>query len=193
MPSLENLAELATKAAAVQQSLDDAIQASTAAEVAAIEAIIASVQPALRSIACRPKVHYRSWWIGNTHTDSESESYPTKGFKLVGGRTCHEDGTGNSGDVRGSNVYLMTTGTLLKFEYSGHWSSWQGSSDEWEAEVTPLSISELVSEYCIKAEDLAAKLGEAFEGVIKGKAVEKTKRNLDRVEQLEAITTLLKK
>lgn len=193
MPNVQELADLAVKAASIQQELDNAIQTSKDAEVEAIEAIIASVKPALRSIAGRMKVQYHSWWVGNTHTDDEVVYYHTKGVKLVDGHTYHKDGTGNSGDVRGTNVYLTVEGKLLRFMYSGYWSSWQGSSDKWEAEVEEITVGDYVVMHNGSAEELTNVLAEKFEGVINGKAPEKTKRNLERAEKLKAITTLMRK
>jgi hypothetical protein len=191
MSTIQELADLAVKAADIQHNLDDAIASSTNAEIAAIEAVIAKVKPALKSIAGRMKIHYHSWWVGNTHTDEEVEYYSVKGVKLVNGHEYHKDSTGNSGDVVGTNVYLLVDGSLAKFEYSGHWSYWQGSSDEWEAEVTGISIEEYVRDWGGKLEDVVSILEEKFKGVIKGKAPEKTKTNLERAKKLNAIKELL--
>jgi hypothetical protein len=191
MSTIQELADLAVKAAEIQHNLDEAISFSTNAEIAAITAVIEKVRPALRSIAGRMKVSYHSWWVGNTHTDNEVEYYHTKGVRLVDGHTYQKDSTGNSGSVEGTNVYLLVDGSFAKFEYSGYWSSWQGSSDKWEAEVTEISIEEYVRNWGGKLEDVVRILEEKFKGVIEGKAPEKTKKNLEHAKKLNAITELL--
>lgn len=190
MPTIQ---ELAAKAASIQQDLDSSIQEANEAEANAITAVIALVKPALRSISCRAKTHYRSWWVGNTHTDKEEEYHPTRVVKLVDGMTHRKDGSGNSGSTEGTNVYLTVDGKLLKFEYEGHWSSWQGSTDEWNAEVTEITVGEAVKQFKLDAEEVMKVLSGKLEEVINGKATEKAKANRTKAEKLKAIMTLMRK
>ena len=193
------LQQLAAQAASIQDDLDASTAALRAAEVEAIKAIVSSVLPrptssALRSVVGPIQSHYKAWWVGNTHTDSEEQYLKQRGLRVVGnGPYAKKDSTGNSGSTKGTDIFLQTNGTFLKVVYDGYWSSWQGSTDEWATTVSEVSVEELVESRLLTAAVLSSTLTSAFTSVIEGRAKYAAESRRKQTEQLKAVTTLLKK
>lgn len=194
---LTALAQTAVRAANIQADLD-AAAAMAAAEASALAAIIAAARPALRSIAQRIVTTEKSWWVGNTHTDSEKTYYEKRGVYLPyspgnkPGPDRRKDRSGTSGSYEGTDLFLLTDGTLLALTYDGSWSDWQGSGSEFTGEAAIISTEDAVRCHDVATpERVADALSRAITSVINGNARERTEKMRERAGRLDAVARLL--
>lgn len=196
---MTQLKDLASQAQAIAEAQSQAHTEALAAEVVAINQIVETVRPGLRSVCGRFRLEESVWWVGNTHTDSNTTRSAVSGLFIArddddrAGPAERKYSDGNTGYYDGSDVFLCAHGSgFYKVKYQGNWSRWQGSSSEWKAELTHMTVEQAVETFKhITVESVIAALTKAFNAVIAGEATTRTEAYKARTAKLSAIQTLL--
>ena len=187
--------EIQKKAEQVARSVrehEDAIHEERTARAKLLEAVIRAVKPALRGLGSRIATHRegRVDYGENAHATIYHEK---KGLYLsdVSPGPVEERPYRDmfSGDHGGYDLFLLTDGTLVRLDYSGTWSCWQGRCWFWDAEVATITPMEVVE----MGEDEGAihAIEKAIDRELAGKRENSTVRARKRAEQLRAVATLL--
>ena len=196
---MTQLKDLASQAQAISEAQSQAHTEALAAEVVAINQIVETVRPGLRSVCGRFRLGESVWWIGNTHTESKTKRSDVSGLFIArddddrAGPAERKHSDGNTGYYEGLDVFLCAHGSgFYRVNYKGDWSRWQGSSSEWTTELTHMTVDQAVETFKhITVESVSHALTKAFNAVISGEATTRTEAYKARTAKLAAIQTLL--
>ena len=190
--TLETISKLVPTVSTEHEAFVQAIEEETSAEAALLERVVAEVRPALRALSSRIKVGYRMWWVDCT-TDDETTYSETRGVCL--GDDDNRPGPyrrgsrGNDGPYEGSDLFLTSEGTWLELTYDGHWSKWQGSSQQWEAREETLTLDEVAERYDVPS--LLRRLAARLEAQAKGSLGKRTEAARKRAAVIQGLVAVL--
>jgi|GEM_PF-1703531 len=180
--------------AAADTAAREARDAELAAEAELLGAVVALVAPALRAMTIRPRTSERTYWIGTTHTDTDTERAAWAGVLLTDERAgpSKRNARANDGAYVGADLFLCPSPdgpVFRRLAYDGHWSNWQGAASSWESTEEVLSVAEVVSRYELGV--LVDHLLRQIEAAQKRDLSAVAKRRLERAAQLRAVATLI--
>lgn len=188
---LQKIAELSSTVAKLAEEHSDAIDKEREAEAQVLAAAIETARPALPAITAKIKTSERTFWPDSVRTETEYETYQQDGRRLAGAGPTRDYPTANDGKYKGSALYLLEDGTLVKVRYEGTWTKWQGRAEGWEAQCTPITCREAMDVWrldeCVKA------ISDALDKQLKSKREEATTAAKGRTAKLLALAELLKK
>jgi len=198
---LESIDEVANRVAKEDGVFREAIQEENRAEVELLSAVIEKVRPALPALANRIRCSCRCWWVGSVRTENEEHHFAWRGLYLRDDKPgpCRENPTSdqNRGSYEGLDVFLVCSdkdnpdnvGRFALVEYEGHWSRWQGESDEWEATVEIVSAEQVLEH--LKLERIIEVLNKALTSQLEGAKTKRSKQAIERAERVRALARLL--
>jgi len=187
---ITEIQSVATQVAAQYTETQAAFAAERDAEAALLTAAITAARPALRAISSRILEQSTTTGLA-TDRQREHTSYRSERGLLLAGvsRPQRDAQRDNSGSYEGCALYLLTDGTLACVVWSGHWSRWQGSSDEQESRLTALTPREAMDTW--DCADVITEIHDALAKQLAGKAAEKATAARARAAKLQAILALL--
>lgn len=191
--SQETMTKIETNAAAVKalhEQRDAAFAEERAAERQLLHALVDLVRPALRGLCSRPLIE-RSITGHATDKRRESEQHAKEATVfLVGDQRPQEDcPRDNAGAYEGSGLHLRQDGTFVSVDYTGRWSRWQGSSSEWSAQVFPLTLDEVATDWDV--DSIVEAVAELLEKQLGGNLPKRIKAAEERAAKVRSLVTLL--
>ena len=192
---VNQIATLTNTVAAEHEAHVAAIEAEHAAEVELLRAVIEMARPALKAIASRIESSSRWGSTGNgLYPWEEIEYCGRRGLFLdpdtTAGPTRERRGDQNRGSYVGTDLFLMTDGSILGMEYNGHWSQWQGETSGWTSEVQNIPLETLTSR---EIHDAIRAIGAALQKQADGHKNKRTVAALERAAKIAAVTALISK
>lgn len=173
-------------------ALDAAIDEERTAEAAVLAAAIEAARPAWNAISCRlTKRQFNTSGRNGLHPASETEYHLARGCILINEYIKDEGTSGDSGTFHGSLLVLTAAGQLAVLNRTGHWSNWQGASNEWTSEFSIYKDARAAMDDWELDEALTG-LAAALTKQLGGRAPDKAKAARERAERLSAIARLVK-
>lgn len=176
------------------ESSEVAQHAQRAAEIALLTRILEIVRPAVRALGTRPTVRYQLTNHGDVNYGGGivriDEPHRERVLPLNCNRIAPSEDAprANSGSYEGVDYGLEADGTIVKFVWSGSWSRWQGSTDEFEAEIFYTDVPKL-----LENESLNSIIEHIEHAVSKaGNRENATKKAIERADKIAAILELVK-
>jgi hypothetical protein len=166
-----------------------------AAGAALLARVVEIVKPAVRAVGTRPELS--STWItgGGEFLDDDdgtASRAPWRAINLTGGpfgpgrrREGRSDFTGT---FYGWDIALTEDGKLIRLDYEGSWSQWQGQRSSWTSTQRELTVDEALAAG-MKLETALESIGDQLEG--SGDRAKATAAMLEQAAKLRAILALL--
>lgn len=171
---------------------EDAKEREARADAQVLAVVIEMVKPSLRALATRIQVSEETRWVnGNMQTETQVEYAKVAGVRIEGSGPMDRNRRDNDGRTDGVDVFLCTNGELVRVEYSGRWSRWQGASSRWEAEWSTLPLDAYIRTYSLSS--FLISLRDALRKEALGNRAAQAKSRTERAAKVEALLALLKR
>lgn len=187
--NIENISELATKAANLHETLQTSIAVERDAEAAILTQVIDSVRPALKAICSKHYLTCVTHWP-DTIRSVAAYSNPFKGLSLTPFGPERDYPNASRGEYESKDLVLLDTGDLARIEWSGHWSSWQGERSQYTGELCMISIRESMNHWLLS--DCVTAIQTALQKYVDGNAEKVAKRAQAQAEKLQALSKLIR-
>lgn len=191
---IDQIKNKAREAAHQDESYRSAIDAERSARADLLERVIEAVRPALRALCHRQQTHQEGRI--DFGTDDTATTFHEVPALYLGDNGTHpgpvderpyRDAT--SGVSGGYDLFLDRTGQLLRFDYVGTWTCWQGSRWSWGATVTEIEVTDVVA---MGEDDSAIEaIGRALNRQVTGDKAKRATAATQRAEKIRALLALL--
>lgn len=171
---------------------EDATEREVRADAQVLAVVIEMVKPALRAIASRIQATEETVWVnGNTQTETHRTWTKVSGVRVIGEGPVDYNRRDNDGRTGGVDVFLATSGELIRVEYTGRWTRWQGSRSHWEAEWSTLPLDAYARNHSVTL--FLTALRDALRQEVRGGRVSAAGARMERAAKVEALLALLKR
>ena len=189
---MENIEQIKAQSEVINANLAAHIEAKEAVVNAERDLLLSLVPMLLKNFrALASKIKTRACY-NPKDIENEFEYYDETGICLTALKPCPDSKKTSqwSGKYVGEDWYLLKSGKVLQACYSGTWSSYADSVDEWTSETTERTVEELASEW--KTEELVEVIVERINQEANGERSKRTEQLKAKAAKLNAVLALLK-